>query len=327
MELRQNEWTELDKLNGIGPAIQGLLHEQGFYYCEDLLSNSPSKIAKVLDPIDGLTEANLATDFIPQARFYRIKDIDSELVDHLISTGILSYWDFALADTDDLCQILNLEKVDVLTWQHESSIRSTSATVLLELFDFRGDRISNAQVEIASPLRTQFAQYWRYNTNSYGRCLIEFILPGHHEIAISAEGCEGMNISFYCTINENKTIRATLAEGDGTWHKKAFLNSMSPDTRHPFERRKLDSIFELIENGPVILDNIDENDLRRFSSILPYVEGVRNVIEYAFDENNEIPDEIALNTIVTSEDGTLIFSTEEADSYRYNLLFENGASE
>lgn len=130
---------ELEKINGIGPAIAAKMAQFGIASVEELVAMRPNFAPQFADRVEGLSLRQLTQDFRPQARFMVLPGVTPEMASVLVASGYRTYRQVIFAEAAEIRQNL----------QHApAGLASDGEIILLQLACARAQSYDRAIVQV-----------------------------------------------------------------------------------------------------------------------------------------------------------------------------------
>lgn len=215
-------------LIGIGPAIATELEQRNVRFERDLLAYSETDIVNLLEPVPGVTEGNLLSSFIPQARLLRLPDVSPELAHALVELGYRRYSDLFFADLAVLTnRISDLEsegsiasapsQMEILELVLSAGqLAASGAVVLSVLSQDNQSPIENAEVRVNGTGHTESGGAITKTTDSSGRVFFEDLAPTQHPFRISALGFITSTVVVSIRRQSTANAKITLKSGQNS---------------------------------------------------------------------------------------------------------------
>jgi hypothetical protein len=198
----------ITEIEGIGNVIAQKLSERGVTKTEDLLALPAVQILNKLIDLDGITENNLLTSFLPQARFLRLQEMTGQLAEGLMTSGYMTYRDLIIADAKTIIGQLEdqveegvIPKVptvdEVREWQIEAGRRLGTGTLHLTILDQQKKQpLEGVRVRIKGYGHGDVSFPISWQTGSDGFVFIEYLASGEHDVVITCDGYKTRTINF-----------------------------------------------------------------------------------------------------------------------------------
>lgn len=211
-------------LEGIGSATHTRLARLGVRYAEQLLMFSTETVASWLQGVRGLTSENIRNYFIPQARFLRLANIDPQMAEGLVLTGMYTYRDVATCNLPTVRSILatlhtegTIDRVptddEITEWKLDAARLVAAGNALFQMIDKKTHRpVRDATVRVISTgpaIRTPVSAV----SNKHGMAFVDGLVPGDHHATISGKRYRDVRVVFAASADKTKTLGVPLVKG------------------------------------------------------------------------------------------------------------------
>lgn len=247
------------EIQGIGPAIARDLASRNIVFAEDLLAVSAKEMAARVETVKRLTAHNLENNFIPQARFLRLDEINGQFAEGLVASGYRTYRDLVNSRTETIVGALSNradeglipappQPDEVISWQLAAAQRVGTGFLHLTVFDdATGKRLAGANVRINgldSSIRTPVNR----ETEERGLAFFESLVPGRHTAVITADGYLRQAATFSIESDGAVQIRIRMKAGV---HKPRVIDEFAGDAIHVIGRQ------DAVESRRVKIEDLD----------------------------------------------------------------------
>ena len=306
--------TPVRDIEGIGQSIAATLQSRNVEFAEDLLALPESKIIRLLVDLERISENNLRSSFIPQARFLRIEGINGQYAEGLAILGWRSYAGLAFARAQTIVnglqelvgQIPQAPSVEeVMAWNLAAAKMMMGGSVLVSVKDEQERALNDAEIRINGNGFTVHGTPITVHTNSHGKAFIDGIAPGVRHIRIELDGYRSAVVTVSFKSGSRSSIGVQMQAGPDEplnvidEFRGGILPSI-PRTSVVVNRRyELDELPEV----PVFFIHEIRNDTLELASL--WLRKTNDVVEvpYIVVDIADVDGPVAVNSVVVPADG------------------------
>lgn len=225
---------------GIDSSLEKELAKLGIIYTEDLLTLSTDFIIYYMESIKELTYNKLMYNFLPQARFLMIKNIDSRYSSALVESGFYFYRDMVNSSTKKIITLLKERKDEgmidtvpkknsIIEWQLDSARRIGTGFFHITILDETSNNpIEGVEIRINNlDLKTRLSLV--RTTEKNGLAIFEFLVPGKHRAFVTAKDYLRHTVTFEIEVNSAVRVLVKLIAGE---HKPFIIDEFEGEAIH-----------------------------------------------------------------------------------------------